>query len=111
MTVGSQHSDFSELRIHAYKAIHIIRSSDLDARCLSVIGNYCRLRKSSKIADKVIGTIWRNVKAVFWNITQTGKVRRRLVPIKLHINASRPSNDNIAADRVREWCYHDVGVI
>jgi hypothetical protein len=33
------------------------------------------------------------------------------MPIKLHIDASRPSNDGITADRVWKWCYYDIGVI
>src|SRR4029077_12933220 len=33
------------------------------------------------------------------------------MPIKLHIDASWPSDDSITADRVWKWCYYDIGVI
>src|SRR5690349_18287631 len=67
MTVGSQHRDFSERRIHPCAAIHIIWPSDLDARRLVIVRNYLRLRKSSKVADKVIGTVRRYVNPIFRN--------------------------------------------
>jgi hypothetical protein len=37
MTIGSQHRDFSERRIHPCAAIHIIGPSDLDAGRLVVV--------------------------------------------------------------------------
>jgi hypothetical protein len=77
MTIGGQHSDFSERRIHPYAAIPIIGPSNLDAGRLGVVRDYLRLRKSSKVADKIIGTIRRYVDRIFRNRLQTGEVRRR----------------------------------
>jgi hypothetical protein len=67
MTIGGQHRDFSERRIHPCAAVHIIGPSDFDAGRLVVVRNYLRLRKSSKVVDKVIGTIRRYVNPIFRN--------------------------------------------
>src|SRR5262249_51542626 len=67
---------------------------------VAVVRDDLAVRESDEIADESIGRIRRDVDPVLGHGLQRRIIRRRRVPIELHVDAAGPLNDDVAADRV-----------
>ena len=100
MAIGHQTGHAAEGRFDADASVGIGRSADFNARLVPVVRNDLALRESNEIADEVIGRIRREVDPGLGHGLQRRRIRRRRVPVELHVDAAGPLNDDVAADRV-----------
>src|SRR6516225_7890920 len=100
MAIGHQHGHAAEGGLDADASVRIGWSADLYAWRLAVVRNNFAMRESDKIADERSGRIRRDIDPVLRHGLQRWIIRRCRVPIELHVDAARPLNDGITADRV-----------
>ena len=109
MAIGHEGDDGAERRGEANTPVGAVCPADLDAGRLRIVAGDGAAGELDEAPDERIGAVGRQVDAVFGNGLQLGVPRRGRVPVELHVDAARPLDDGVAADRVVERGNGDVG--
>src|SRR2546425_11422033 len=86
MPIGHQYRDLAEGRFDADPSVRITRPADLDAGSLRVVTDHLAVREGDKATDEGIGAFRGHVDAVLRDGLELRVVRRRRMPVELHVD-------------------------
>jgi hypothetical protein len=69
------------------------------------------IREGNKVEDERIHPIGRHIDTIFRHGLKLGVALSGSVPVKLHPHAAWPFDDGVAADRIIEGCYNNIGAV
>jgi hypothetical protein len=79
------------------------RASDFPGFGMLFVGDYFAAREHQKIVDEVIGLIALHIDSIVGNRCEGTVFWRGGMPIELHDDAARPSDQSVYADGILEW--------
>ncbi len=102
MAIGNKDRELAKKRFDANPPECVTWPANLNSGCVRIIGNDAAMRKGKEALKEVSNTHRRNVDAVLRYCLKCGVCGFSRVPVKLHVDSTRPLNDCIAADWVRK---------
>src|SRR5258708_5382674 len=100
VTICDRHGHLAENGFDANSTIGILRPADLNSGCLGIVGYNLPVREAQETAREGIDALRRDVDPVLWDRFEGRIGRLRRMPIELHVDATRPLNHRIEADRI-----------
>src|ERR1700761_2275050 len=109
MAVRYEYRHLSEGGFNADATECVAGASNLHAGCLGFVGNHLAVRERHEPSYKGISTIRRYIHTILGNGLEGRIVRRRGVPVQLHVYAAGPLDHCVTTDRIRKGLHNHIG--